>query len=335
MSAQSLGTMSLGAMGNADVDDCVGIIRCALDAGINLIDTADVYSMGQSEEIVGAAISGRRDEVVLATKFFNPMGEDRNSRGASRRWIVRACEDSLRRLGVDHIDIYQVHRLDERTDLDETLSALSDLVRTGKVRMAGSSTFPAEAIVEAQWVAERRGHVALRTEQPPYSIFVRGAERDVFPTCLRHGMGTLVWSPLNGGWLTGKYRPGVEPAVDSRFARAPRVAWRMDSPRARRKLEAVAALEEVARDAGTDLIGLSLAFAMVHPAVSSVILGPRTREQLDSQLVAADLVLTEEVLDRIDEIVAPGTTLSRGDLAFEPQSVRHKALRRRLSPAPR
>ncbi|MEE2057175.1 aldo/keto reductase [Rhodococcus artemisiae] len=329
VSALSLGAMSLGSMGNTDADECTAIVHRALDAGINMIDTADVYSQGQSEEIVGAAIAGRRDDVVLATKFYNPMGRDRNRCGASRRWIIQACEDSLRRLKVEHIDLYQIHRLDENTDLDETLSAFSDLVRSGKVRMIGSSTFPAEAVVEAQWVAERRGHVPLHTEQPPYSIFVRGAERDVFPTAQRYGMGTLVWSPLNGGWLTGKYRPDEDPAADSRFARVPRGAWRMDSPGARRKLEALDNLEKVASDAGTDLIGLSIAFAMAHPAVSSVILGPRTLDQLESQLPAAEIVLSEDVLDRIDEIASPGTTISRGDLAFEPRSIRHKQLRRR------
>jgi aryl-alcohol dehydrogenase (NADP+) len=329
VSALSLGAMSLGSMGNTDVNECTEIVHRALDAGINMIDTADVYSQGQSEELVGAAIAGRRDDVVLATKFYNPMGRDRNNRGASRRWIVRACEDSLRRLNVDYLDLYQIHRLDENTDLDETLSALSDLVRSGKVRMIGSSTFPAEAVVEAQWVAERRGHVPLHTEQPPYSIFVRGAERDVFPTAQRHGMGTLVWSPLNGGWLTGKYRAGTDPEVDSRFARVPRGSWRTDSPGAQRKLDALDLLEKVAGDAGTDLMGLSIAFAMAHPAVSSVIIGPRTLDQLESQLPAADLVLTDDILDRIDDIVSPGTTISRGDLAFEPRAVRHKRLRRR------
>ncbi|MCK8669756.1 aldo/keto reductase [Rhodococcus sp. NPDC003382] len=329
VSALCLGAMSLGPMGNDDVQECTSIVHRALDAGVNMIDTADVYSGGRSEEIVGAAIAGRRDDVVLATKFFNPMGRERNRRGASRRWIVQACEDSLRRLNVDHIDLYQVHRHDEDTDLDETLSALSDLVRSGKVRMIGSSTFSAETIVEAQWAADRRGHVPFRTEQPPYSIFVRGAERDVFPTCQRYGMGTLVWSPLNGGWLTGKYRDGEEPAADSRFARVPRGAWRTDSPGARRKLDAVAELEVIARDAGTDLIGLSLAFAMRHPAVTSVILGPRTMGQLESQFPASEVVLSDETLDRIDKVVAPGTTISRGDLAFEPRAVRDARLRRR------
>src|SRR5215203_19629 len=219
VSALTLGAMSFGSMGNADRDDCTRIIHRALDAGINIIDTADVYSAGESEEIVGAALRGRRDDVVLATKAFNPMGRDVNRRGSSRRWIIRACEDSLRRLGVDHVDLFQLHRPDENTDIDDTLGALTDLVRQGKVRMIGSSTFPAEAIVEAQWAAERRGHEKLRSEQPPYSIFVRSIERDVLPTCQRHGMGAIVWSPLNGGWLTGKYRRDAAPPAGSRFER--------------------------------------------------------------------------------------------------------------------
>nr|WP_306305416.1 aldo/keto reductase [Nocardia jiangxiensis] len=323
-----LGAMSFGALGNADHDDCREIIDRALDAGINFIDTADVYSRGESEEIVGKAIAGRRDDVVVATKFFNPMSRDPNHRGASRRWIVRACEDSLRRLGTDYIDLYQVHRLDEATDLDETLGALSDLVRAGKVRMVGTSTFPAEAIVEAQWVATDRGHIKPRCEQPPYSIFVRGAERDVFPTCQRYGMGTIVWSPLNGGWLTGKYRSDNTPDDASRFSRLGRGSWRIDSEGARRKFAAVERLAEIAAEAGTDLITLALGFTLAHPAVTSTIIGPRTMDQLESQLRVVGTVLTDEVLDLIDEVVAPGVTIARADLAYEPRALRHKHLRR-------
>nr|WP_307720199.1 aldo/keto reductase [Rhodococcus wratislaviensis] len=328
VSSLCLGAMSFGSMGNTDHDDCGRIIDRALDAGINFVDTADVYSGGESEEIVGKALAGRRDDVVLATKFFNPMSRDRNHRGASRRWIVKACEDSLRRLNTDYVDLYQVHRLDEHTDLDETLGALSDLVRDGKVRMVGTSTFPAEAIVEAQWVADTRGHVKPRCEQPPYSIFVRGAERDVFPTCQRYGMGAIVWSPLNGGWLTGKYRRDSVAGEGSRFARLGRGSWRLDSPGAQRKLDLLDQLDGIAADAGVDLITLSTAFTLSHPAVTSTIIGPRTMDQLESQLKAADVVLTDEVLDRIDDVVAPGHTISRQDVAFEPQALRKKDLRR-------
>jgi aryl-alcohol dehydrogenase (NADP+) len=320
--------MSFGRLGNPDHDDCRRIIDRALDAGINFIDTADIYSRGESEEIVGAALKGRRDDVVLATKFVNPMSEDPNHRGASRRWIVQACEESLRRLGTDYIDLYQVHRPDENTDVDETLGALTDLVRAGKVRLVGTSNFPAEHIVEAQWAAERRGHVKPRCEQPPYSIFVRGAERDVFPTCVRHGMGVIVWSPLNGGWLTGKYRAGSAPDEGSRLARRQPGSWSTDSPSAQSKLEALAALDAVAADAQLDLISLAVGFTLAHPAVTSAIVGPRTMEQLESQLAAGDLRLEDEILDRIDGVVAPGTNITRGDLAFEPQALRHLDQRR-------
>nr|WP_233429674.1 MULTISPECIES: aldo/keto reductase [Nocardia] len=323
-----LGAMSFGAMGNADHDDCRAIIDRALDAGVNFIDTADVYSRGESEQIVGKAIAARRDEVVVATKFFNSMSRDPNHRGASRRWIVRACEDSLRRLGTDYIDLYQVHRLDEATDLDETLGALSDLVRAGKVRMVGTSTFPAEAIVQAQWVAADRGHIAPHCEQPPYSIFVRGAERDVFPTCQRYGMGAIVWSPLNGGWLTGKYRGDSTSDEGARFNRLGHGAWRMDSEGAQRKLALLVRLDEIAAEAGTDLITLALGFTLAHPAVTSTIIGPRTMEQLKSQLKVLDTALSDEVLDLVDEVVAPGVTLARTDLAYEPRALRHKHLRR-------
>src|SRR5689334_16598672 len=201
-----LGTMLFGAWGNPDHDDSIRIIHRALDAGINFVDTADVYAAGESEEIVGRALEGRRDDIVLATKFHGSMGDDPNRKGSSRRWIVREVEDSLRRLRTDWIDLYQVHRPEPDTDVDETLGALTDLVRAGKIRYFGSSTFPAHAIVEAQWVAERRGRERFVTKQPPYSILVRGIEGDVLPVCQQYGIGVLTWSPLAGGWLSGKYR---------------------------------------------------------------------------------------------------------------------------------
>ncbi|MET7770848.1 aldo/keto reductase [Nocardia sp. NPDC005366] len=323
-----LGAMSFGAMGNADHDDCRKIIHRALDAGINFIDTADAYSRGESEEIVGKAIAGRREDVVLATKFFNPMSKDPNHRGASRRWIVRACEDSLRRLGTDYVDLFQVHRLDEATDLDETLGALSDLVRAGKVRMVGTSTFPAESIVETQWVATDRGHIKPRCEQPPYSIFVRGAERDVFPTCQRYGIGTIVWSPLNGGWLTGKYRRGSQIGDEMRFNRLGRGSWRIDSEGAQRKFDLLDRLDGVAEGADIDLTTLALGFTLAHPAVTSTIIGPRTMDQLESQLRGVGNVLSDDVLDLIDDIVAPGMNVERTDISYEPRALRHKHLRR-------
>src|SRR5579884_2952940 len=324
-----LGAMMLGGWGNSDHDDSVRVIHAALDAGINFIDTADVYSMGESEEVVGKALAGgRRDKVVLATKFHGPMGQDPNERGNSRRWIIQECENSLRRLGTEWIDLYQVHRPDEFTDVDETLGALSDLIHQGKVRMVGSSTFPAEEIVEAQWTAERRGRERFVCEQPPYSIFARGIEAAVLPTCQRYGMGVIPWSPLNGGWLTGRYRPGQEAPKGGRAARMPQ---RFDPsvPVNQRKLELVEELLKVAADAGCSLVHLALAFVLRHPAVSSAIIGPRTMEQLTDQLPAADVVLDDSILDRIDELVLPGTNINSEDAGYASPAITAAWRRRR------
>jgi aryl-alcohol dehydrogenase-like predicted oxidoreductase len=323
-----LGAMMFGPMGNRDEDDCVRIIHRALDAGINFLDTADVYSAGVSEQIVGKALAGRRDEVVLATKFHGSMGDDPNHRGNSRRWIVRAVEASLQRLGTDHIDLYQVHRPEPDTDIDDTLSALSDLVHAGKVRYLGSSTFPAEAIVEAQWTAERRGHERFRVEQPPYSIFVRGIEASVLPACQRHGMGVIPWSPLNGGFLTGRYRLGEATPVSGRAARLPD---RFDPgrPDVQRKLELVPQLEALADDAGVPLTHLALGFTLAHPAVTAPIIGPRTMEQLEGLLGAAETRLDDEVLDRIDELVPPGTDVNPADAGWVAPAVASAWRRRR------
>src|SRR6202167_1501538 len=217
-----LGAMMFGQIGNPDHEESIRIIHRALDAGINFIDTADVYSRGESEEIVGKALAGgRRDHVVLATKVHGTMGDDPNEFGNSRRWIVKEVENSLRRLRTDWIDLYQIHRPEADTDIDETLGALTDLVRAGKVRYIGSSTFPASQIVEAQWVAERRSRERFVCEQPPYSIIVRGAETDILPTCLRYSMGVITWSPLAGGWLSGAWRKGQDPPASSRLGRIP------------------------------------------------------------------------------------------------------------------
>ncbi|HVW42475.1 MAG TPA: aldo/keto reductase [Amycolatopsis sp.] len=328
VSSLCLGTMMFGSMGNPDAEDCVRIVDRALDAGINFIDTADVYSRGESERILARALKGRRDDIVLATKFYNPMSREPNHRGASRRWIMRAVEDSLRRLETDYIDLYQVHRFDEYVDIDETLGALSDLVAQGKVRMTGSSTFPAERIVESHWNSERRGHVKLRCEQPPYSIFVRGIERDVLPTAQRYGMGVIVWSPLNGGWLTGKYRQGESAPEGSRLQRFNVGPWRFDGPGTERKLELVEALIKIAEQAGTDLVTLAIAFTLRHPGVTSSIIGPRTLEQLESQLGAAEFVPDPDTLDAIDAIVPPGHTVTIDDMSYTPHALRPEARRR-------
>jgi aryl-alcohol dehydrogenase-like predicted oxidoreductase len=323
-----LGAMMFGAWGNTDEDESVRIIHRALDAGINFVDTADVYSAGQSEEIVGKALAGRRDDVVLATKCHAAMGEDPNRQGNSRRWIIRACENSLRRLGTDWIDVYQIHRPDPFTDIDETLGALTDLVRAGKVRYLGSSTFPAHAIVDAQWVAERRARERFVCEQPPYSILVRGIEADVLPVCQQQGMGVIPWSPLAGGWLSGKYRKDQETPTSGRAGRMP-LRYDPSMPENQRKLEAVEQLAVLADDAGLSLVHLALAFVLEHPAVTSAIIGPRTMEHLEDQLVAADLKLDRGILDAIDGIVAPGTTLNRADAGWQPPWLAPQWRRRR------
>ncbi|WP_017973192.1 aldo/keto reductase [Actinopolyspora halophila] len=325
-----LGAMNFGSWGNPDHDDSIRIIHRALDAGINFIDTADVYSHGESEEIVGKALAdGRRDDVVLATKAHAPMGEDANRRGNSRRWIVREVENSLRRLGTDHIDLYQIHRPDPDTHIDETLGALTDLVREGKIRYAGCSTFPAHLIVESHWVAEQRMRERFVTEQPPYSILTRGIEADVLPTAAKYGMGVLPWSPLSGGWLSGKYRRGRETPDTHRVNFSPADRFDPAQPGNARKLDAVEELVQLAGEAGITLVDLALAFVLSHPAVTSPIIGPRTMEQLESQLGAADIELDAVTLDRIDEIVPPGTTLNQADAGWTPPDLARKELRRK------
>ena len=321
-----LGMMMFGAWGNTDDDDSTRIIHAALDAGINFVDTADVYSDGESEDIVGKALKGRRDDVVLATKFFMPMGDDPNRRGGSRRWIVQAVEDSLRRLGTDWIDLYQVHRPAPDTDVDETLDALTDLIQQGKVRYIGSSSYSGSEIVDAQWTARDRRLERFRTEQPPYSLLTRLIELDFLPTAQRHGMGILTYSPLGGGWLSGQWTADSSPTSPARQRLAAR--FDMSLPDNQRKLEAVQQLAQVADDAGLSLIELAIAFVVNHPAVTSAIIGPRTIEQLDSQLPAAAVTLDEAVLDRIDEIVRPGVNLNPADTSYG-EHVLQPALRRR------
>src|SRR4051794_13718162 len=312
-----LGTMMFGAWGNPDHDDSVRIIHRALDAGINFVDTADIYSAGESEEIVGKALRGRRDDVVLATKLGVPMDEDPNHRGGSRRWIIEEVENSLRRLDTDYIDLYQIHRPDPNTDIDETLGALTDLVQQGKVRYIGSSSFNAGQIVEAQWTALDRRLERFRTEQPPYSLLARGIELDVLPTAQRHGMGTLTYSPLAGGWLSGTWTADSSPTSPARQRLAAR--FDMTLTENQRKLEAVEQLAKVADDAGLSLIQLAIAFVVNHPAVTSAIIGPRTMEQLDSQLPAAEAGLDAAVLDRIDAIIRPGVNLNPADTSYGEQ----------------
>ncbi|ACU53235.1 aldo/keto reductase [Acidimicrobium ferrooxidans DSM 10331] len=318
VSVLCLGAMMFGSWGNPDHDESIRIVHRALDAGINFIDTADVYSEGESEEILAKALRGRRDEVVLATKVHGRMGPDRNAKGNSRRWIIHEVEQSLRRLGTEWIDVYQLHRHDPDTDLDDTLGALDDLVRSGKVRYVGHSTWPASAIVEAQWVAKERGYARPRTEQPPYSMLVRSIEREVLPTCERYGLGVLSWSPLAGGWLSGRDRrdrfSGPQSAARQRVARR----FDLSLPENQRKLDATERLAQIAAEADLSLIELAIGFVLAHPAITSAIIGPRTMEHLESQLSAADVVVPTAVLDAIDDVVAPGTTINPVDDGWVP-----------------
>jgi aryl-alcohol dehydrogenase-like predicted oxidoreductase len=333
VSTHCLGAMMFGSWGNTDVDACVRMVREALDAGINFVDTADVYSAGESERIVGKALAERRDEVVLATKVHGRMGPGKNDEGNSRLWITREVESSLRRLGTDHIDLYQIHRPEPQTAIDETLGALTDLQRAGKIRYFGSSTFPGWQLEEAAWVAERNGLSRFRTEQPPYSIFVRQIELDVLPVAQRLGTGVLVWSPLCRGWLTGRYR---REAFDrSPEARAARVGgrgmgWQFDEsrPEIQRKLDLVEELAKLAAEAGVTMTHMAIAFALAHPGVTSAIIGPRTPEQLADLLSGADVRLEPAILDAIDELVAPGTLVDENDRGFDPWWLEADARRR-------
>jgi aryl-alcohol dehydrogenase-like predicted oxidoreductase len=328
-----LGTMMFGAWGERDHDESIRIIHRALDAGINFVDTADVYSAGESEEIVGKALAGgRRDDIVLATKVHGPMGDDPNERGNSRRWIVREVENSLRRLRTDWIDLYQIHRPEADTDIDETLGVLTDLVRAGKVRYIGSSTFPPSEIVEAQWTAERRGRERFVCEQPPYSMLIRAVEADVLPTCLRYGMGVIPWSPLAGGWLSGKWRKGAD-EIESRRAEQLPKRYDLSIPANRRKLDATDALAQLAEEAGISLVEMAIAFVIRHPAVTAAIIGPRTMEHLEDQLGAADVELPDDLLDRIDAIVPPGTNVNPADTGYDNPALEPPALRRPAQPS--
>jgi len=329
VSAYAFGGMMLGQWGNPDHEAGIRMVHTALDAGINFVDTADMYSHGENERIIGKALKGRRDDVVLATKGFFQMGDDPNTGGNSRRWLTRALEDSLRRLDTDYVDLYQVHRPDPATDIEETLSVLSDFVRAGKVRAIGSSDFPAEQIVEAQWVAEKRGFVRFRAEQPPYSIFNRAIEAAVLPTAQKYGMGVLTWSPLASGWLSGRYDRASDVDLTEGRKTLQQHKFDVSMPENAAKLTAVAELKKVAAELGRPLTHLALAFVRAHPGVTSAIIGPRTPEQLDDLLASADLVLGDDVLDRIDEIVPPGTDINRLDADYVPSALADKRLRRR------
>lgn len=322
------GAGMFGYFGNDDQAECTRMVDMALDAGINYFDTSDVYSHGESEEMLGKALKGRRDDVVLATKFSLPMTDNPNHSGNSRRWIMREVEASLKRLGTDYIDLYQVHRPDLSADIDETLGALSDLIRQGKVRMVGTSTFPAEQIVEAHWTSERRGRERFWTEQPPYSIFARRIEADILPTCQRYGMGVVVWSPLSQGWLTGKWRHGATPNDTQRQNLQPHL-YDMSRPENQRKLDLIDQLDAIAGDAGISLMHMAIAFVCAHPAVTSAIIGPRTTGQLEGLLAGADVVLDDATLDAIDAVCPPGVNVSHDDDGYVAPEIADAKLRRR------
>jgi aryl-alcohol dehydrogenase-like predicted oxidoreductase len=326
LSPLTLGTMNFGRW--QDEPESIRIIHAALDAGINAVDTADVYAQGQSEEIVGRAIKDRRDEIFLATKFHGQLGSSPLHAGNSRRWITRAVEDSLRRLDTDHLDLYQAHRPDPNTDLLETLQTLDGLIRAGKIRYYGTSTFPAHQQVQAHWLAEKHGLIAPHTEQLPYSLLIRGAERQVFPVTRAYGVGVLTYGPLAAGWLSGRYRVGAE---QPESARAELIPGRFDitADRNRRKLVAADALAELAEEHGLSLVDLAIAFVLNHPAVTSAIIGPRTQDHLTDYVKAATVRLDDDILDRIDEIVDPGTQFTERDTGQDTPSLQPAALRRR------
>ncbi|MER8007556.1 aldo/keto reductase [Streptomyces sp. NPDC094149] len=327
VSTLALGAMNFGAIGKTTQDEATAIVDAALEAGVNLVDTADMYSAGGSEEMVGKAIAGRRDDIILATKATMPMGDERNHRGSSRRWLVTALDDSLRRLGVDHVDLYQIHRWDPTTSDEETLSALTDLQRAGKIRYFGSSTFPAHRIVQAQWAAREHRLGRYVIEQPSYSILQRGVEAHVLPVVEEYGLGVLVWSPLASGWLTGAVREGAEVTTNRSVFMPER--FDLSLPYNRARLDAVERLAKVADEAGLTLIQLALGFVTAHPAVTAALIGPRTLDHLRSQLAAADTVLSADVLDAIDAIVAPGTDLAAHEKFDAPPALLDAALRRR------
>jgi aryl-alcohol dehydrogenase-like predicted oxidoreductase len=259
---------------------------------------------------------GKRNNIILATKVHGNMGDNPNHAGNSRRWIMEEVNNSLRRLQTDWIDLYQIHRPDPDTDIDETLSALSDLMHQGKIRAFGSSTYPASQIVEAQWIAEDRGRERFVCEQPPYSMLVRGIEGDVLPTIERYHMGAIVWSPLAGGWLSGKWRKNAKAPKSSRSERRPAL-FDLSLPENQIKLDATDKLATLAGENDMTLIEMALAFTIRHPAVTAAIIGPRTMDQLKSQLSASQISLSDEVLNKIDEIVPPGTNINQKEFSWD------------------
>ena len=330
VSAWGLGTMMFGSSGGMTGAEADTLLGMALEAGINLVDTADAYAGGESEAILGTIMRGRRDEIFLASKFHMPTGPGPNDRGNSRLHIMRAVEGSLTRLGTDHLDLYLVHRPDPDCSLDETMGALTDLVRQGKVRYIGTSAFPAEMLMESAWVADKRGREMFVAEQSQYSVFARAVEAAVLPTCQRLGMGVIAWSPLAGGWLTGKYQRGVAAPPGSRAAEGKvTVRFYVDTPANACKYDLVESLSEVADKAGLTLPQLALAWADRHPAITSTLLGPRTPEQFATLLGSLEAPLDDALLDLIDLMITPGTDVNPADLGYLPPWLLDSSRRRR------
>jgi aryl-alcohol dehydrogenase-like predicted oxidoreductase len=312
VSTLALGTMMFGAWGNPDEAACTRMVEASLDAGVTLFDTADIYDFGVSEEILGKALAPHRDRIVLATKVGNAMSDDPHERGLSQRWVTQSCESSLRRLGTDYIDLYQMHRPDPDTSIDETLEAFDDLVTAGKVRAIGTSTFAPAQLAKARARAHELGVTVPQCEQPPYSMLVRGIETDVLPWCQQHNVGVLVWAPLNGGWLTGKYQ-GSAVDEDSRAAREPDHFDHRDAAIRAEKRRLVGELTTIADSAGLTLLELALGFVLANPSVTAALIGPRTPEQLVPLLRAADVMVPADVLRAVDAVVAPGSTVNPVD----------------------
>lgn len=328
VSPLTLGTLNFGKEGATDHDEARAIFERAIEAGINVVDTADVYSQGAAETVVGALLRGRREEVFLATKFHGQIGADLRHAGNSRKWIRTAVEQSLRRLDTEYIDLYQVHRPDPDTDLLETLFALNDLIRQGKILYYGTSVFPVDQVIEAQYLAKEHGLQPPLTEQLPYSLLIRTNERTVLPVARKHRLGVLSYGPLASGWLSGAYRVGAEQPASSR--EGGRIPHRYDIAHEQNaaKLRAADALAQLADRVGVSLPELAVAFALNHPAISTVIAGPRTSGHLESYLRAAELVLDDEVLDEIDRIAAPGTHFVELDLGAREDTLEPARLRR-------
>lgn len=308
VSALCLGCMNFG--GRASESDSKTVIHHALEAGINFIDTANVYGhdpsnfqigRGRSEEIVGKALKGKRDQVVLATKAYFPMGDDVNMRGSSRRHLIEQCEASLKRLQTETIDLYQLHHPTNDIPIDETLRALDDLIRAGKVQYIGTSSFAAWQMVESLWVSKEYGLHRFVCEQPVYNLLDRRLEREFIPMAQTYGIAIIPWSPTAGGLLTGKYRRGEPPPADSRYD----AFWKSPNLFTDAAFDVVEVVQAIAAEKGCTPAQLALAWVIQQPGITSAIIGPRTLEQLEDSLGALNVQITAEDRQRLDAIAPP------------------------------